>query len=233
MPVFSLIRIEILFNPYQCHSGGFDDTVYLNFKRNSMGGIISKGITIAVLGQTRLSEILAFSLADVGYTVHYGVTEDIPKRSLFALFDNVVQESITDAAAAADIILLACKPEHVCEVAYYMEDVSKKVVIDMSSFLSDNITCAGHLQKIKNITGSSQVVSCYSVINNFDFVCYFSRRNKEPMWMMGDSKKSKIAADYIMQDIGITMCRDAATMIVPQPVAANKANASIVISLAS
>eukprot|EP01012_Entosiphon_sulcatum_P019700 TRINITY_DN24616_c0_g1_i1.p1 TRINITY_DN24616_c0_g1~~TRINITY_DN24616_c0_g1_i1.p1 ORF type:complete len:216 (-),score=34.73 TRINITY_DN24616_c0_g1_i1:331-927(-) len=198
-----------------------------------MGGIISKGITIAVLGQTRLSEILAFSLADVGYTVHYGVNEDIPKRSLFSLFDNVIQESITDAADAADIILLACKPEQVCELAYYMEDVKTKVVIDMSSFLSDNITCAGHLQKIKTITGSSQVVSCYSVINNFDFVCYFSKRNKEPMWMMGDSKKSKIAADFILQDIGITMCRDAATMIIPQPVVVNTTASVVVQALAS
>jgi predicted dinucleotide-binding enzyme len=185
-----------------------------------MGGIISKGITIAVLGQTRLSELLAFSLADVGYTVHYGVSEELPKSSLFTIFDHVVQESVTDASAAADIILLACKPEQVSELAYYMDDVTNKVVIDLSSFQSDSVTCAGHLQKIRNITGSSQIVSCYSVINNFDFVCYFSKRNKEPMWLMGDSKKSKIAADFIFQDIGIGMCRDAATIIKPQTVGA-------------
>lgn len=175
-----------------------------------MKDMVFPTLNIAILGGTRLSELLSFTMAGLGHLVFFGVSQQ--ERRNYLLLErhsNITLAGIEEAAKESEVILLAGAPEKARELAYYIDDVKEKVVIDMTSFIglrSDNTV--NTLKAIKTITGSEQVVKCYGAIRNYEFSHTFSGDNIQELFVAGDNKKSKIVADILFQEMGMKLCYD-------------------------
>lgn len=167
-------------------------------------------LNVAILGNTKLSELLALSLAFRDYNIYYGCDSKQQKKpALLQRYRNIYFGTIEDTAAASDVIIIASLPRYVRELAYYIDDVHDKVVIDMSSFFTDHETInLNTLQAIKVITGSEQVVKCYGALKHHALSVSFTSENVQELFLAGDNKKSKVAADMLFRDLGIEICHD-------------------------
>src|SRR6202012_689917 len=85
--------------------------------------------------------------------------------------DNVHTCSIEEAAEAADFIIIATAPKDVREVAYWLGDIRRKVIIDATANVSteeserintsaaiSSITGSQHIAKVFNTEGYEQLL---------------------------------------------------------------------------
>ena len=93
-------------------------------------------MNIAVIGDGGIVESLVRELAKGSYNISIGNNSPYPVFSNMLLndFSNIQLTKIEDAAAQADVIILATPSEKIKEAAYFLDDVRDKVIIDMSGF---------------------------------------------------------------------------------------------------
>lgn len=151
-------------------------------------------MTIAIVGITQIALEYAAGFAKSGHEVMIAGKngEDVVLSPTLEAMPNVQVASIEYAAAIADLVLIAVPPADVREVAYWLGDVRKKVIIDVTGNVFSGIEpqvktiCA-----IKAITGSPHIVKVFNT-NGYE-------RLMKPLFMgaeldlilVGDSKKAK------------------------------------------
>ena len=112
--------------------------------------------------------------------------------------------SIEEAAALADFIVIATSPIHVREVAYWLGDVRRKVIIDATSNIHTSVdeqvttVCA-----IKAITGSSHVIKVFSTRGYEKMLEPFFKHSQVQLIMVGESKKAKEVVKILVEDMGV------------------------------
>ena len=176
-----------------------------------MGYKAFASMNIAIVGNGKMSAVLAQGLALAGHEVLIGIKENELVSFDFLLneFDNIFVMSIEDAAEAADVIFLTASPENVRESAYLLDDVRSKVIVDTTfmNFANDG-NYINTVSAIKAITGSPYVVKCF---NAAGFEAMSNNRKKENtinMFVAGDSKKAKEVAKLLARDLGFSECHD-------------------------
>ena len=130
-------------------------------------------LNIAVVGTGSVVEGYILRYAGVGHEIFAAWKEDCGisvNMGLLAL-PNVHFCSIEQAAMVADIIVIACAPKDVREIAYWMGDVRGKIIIDATANMRTEddkqlktvcaikaITASGHIVKVFNTRGYEQLL---------------------------------------------------------------------------
>jgi len=168
-------------------------------------------MTIALVGNGRLSAVLAQGLAIAGHEVLVGIRENDKIMFDFLLdeFENIQVMHVEEAAAAADLIIMATQPELVREMAYLLDDVRRKVILDITGIHHNGTgNYFNTVNAIKSITGSPFVVKCFNT-RGFEIVSTpATRDNTINMFVAGDNKKAKETAKVIARDLGFADSHD-------------------------
>jgi predicted dinucleotide-binding enzyme len=168
-------------------------------------------MNIAIIGKEKMSVVLAQGLALAGHQILIGIKEEetITFDFLVDEFENIHVVTVEEAAAEADLIIMATSPEQVREMAYLLDDVRKKVIID-STFMSieGEDQYLNTVQAIKAITGSQHVVKCFNAAGFEPQAAVKGRDNVVQMFLAGDDRKSKETARVIARDLGFAECHD-------------------------
>jgi predicted dinucleotide-binding enzyme len=173
-----------------------------------MGYKAFASMNIAIIGNGKTTAVLAQGLALAGHEILIGLkeNEDVLFDFLVDEFENINFMDIEEAAAEADLVILASSPENVRESAYLLDDVRGKVIIDTSYMNTSSIgEYFNTLNAIKAITGSQNVVKCF---NNGGFDPLSSKPGEIQMFLAGDSIKAKEMAKLLARDLGFGECND-------------------------
>jgi predicted dinucleotide-binding enzyme len=113
---------------------------------------------------------------------------------------NVTFMSIAEAAANADIVIIATTAGEVREAAYHLGDVRRKVVIDYSNFVTGDMhhTAAA----ITAITHCLHVAKCFAPTGYEDMIIPHINEAGIDMFVAGSSKKAKAVVNMLAADMG-------------------------------
>lgn len=112
--------------------------------------------------------------------------------------------SIEAAADVADMVVIATAPRNVREVAYWLGDVRRKVIIDA--------TCNVHAPEeelvktvcaIKAITGAQHIVKAFNTKGYEHLLAPLFNNLPVDMLLVGDSKKAKEVTKIMSTEIGL------------------------------
>ena len=160
---------------------------------------------IALIGAGKGVETYAMRYAAAGHEVLMAWKETDRKKinPELTYIDGIRMCGIEEAGELADFIVLATVPEDVREVAYWLGDVRKKIIVDATSnfyFKDDHVNS---FMAIKAITGSIHVVKLFSTRGYEKLLKPLFGHEETQIMMAGDSKKSKEMAKIISEDLGI------------------------------
>jgi len=161
-------------------------------------------MNIAIMGAGKQSERLARSLASAGHELFMGLKNYANPISYYLRddYDNINITSVEQAAAMADIILIATPLDEVRRTAYLLDDVRRKVVIDITSSVSVKAEdYLNSLNAIRSITGSPHVVKCLNCKGYENLISPLFGNKKIDMLVVGESKKSKEIVKIIAKDL--------------------------------
>ena len=164
-------------------------------------------IKLALIGTGDSVENYAMRYADADHEVFMAWTDGDSKKTIspaLAACENVYVCSIEEAAEQADFIVIATPPKDVREVAYWLGDVRKKVIIDATSnfYLNEEEQVNTYLA-IKAITGLSHIVKVFSTRGYEHLLRPLFGHEQTQLVMAGDSKKSKEVAKILGEGMGI------------------------------
>ena len=126
-----------------------------------------------------------------------------------AAYPNLHICSIEEAAAGGDLIVIVTSPVHVREIAYWLGDVRRKVIIDATSNVHTGIeeqvkiVCA-----IKAITGAPHVVKVFSTRGYEQLLKPLFGHDQTQLVLVGDSKKAKEIVKILTITLGIDVFFD-------------------------
>lgn len=168
-------------------------------------------INIAIIGNSEIAQLYALAFAQAGHEVFIAWKEGERSnlRQVMHMIDRINVCSIEDAAALSDLIIIATPPEDVREVAYWLGDVRRKVIIDATSNVRSN---AGDRVRtssaIKSITGSDHVVKAFHTKGYEKILRPLFDGKKVELLLVGNSKKAKEVTKILMQNLGISKFLD-------------------------
>lgn len=176
-----------------------------------MGYKVLASMNIAVIGSGPVSEAYASGFAYAGHNVFLAMKDgdDSGIDPLLELHPNLVFSTIEDAAAVADLIVIAMPPRDVREVAYWLGDVRRKVIIDASANVHApeeelvRTVCAIHA-----ITGSPHVVKVFNTRGYEAWVADMFQQEKIDLFMVSNSIKAKEITRIMAGDLGMRYCFD-------------------------
>jgi predicted dinucleotide-binding enzyme len=163
-------------------------------------------MNIAVIGTGELAERYALKLSDAGHEV-YLAWKDGQESGLAPMLetlDGINICSIEEAADVADMIIIATSPIDVREVAYWLGDVRRKVIIDATSNVFAGVeeqvrtVCA-----IKAITGSQLIVKSFNTKGYEQLLKPIFGAQPAEFIMVGNSKKAKVVLSILAAELGI------------------------------
>jgi predicted dinucleotide-binding enzyme len=168
-------------------------------------------MNIAVIGSGDTAIDYATGFACAGHEV-YLASKDGDKAvtgHLAGLFEHIHACSISDAADVADMILVATEPKDVREVAYWLGDVRRRVIIDATANVDaadeDFVRTATGLQAI---TGSPHIIKVFNTTGYEQLLQPIFKSKKAELVLAGDSKKAKEIIKIMAIELGIKSCYD-------------------------
>jgi predicted dinucleotide-binding enzyme len=168
-------------------------------------------MNIAIIGACETGKAYAAAFAFAGHNI-YMAWKDGDKPDINPILqaaDNIHFCSIEEAAGVADLIFIATPPKDVREVAYWLGDVRRKVIIDASANIfvpnEENIktACA-----IKAITGSAHVIKIFNAKGYEDVLKPIFKSQKIDLLLAGDSKKAKEIMKILALELDMKDCYD-------------------------
>lgn len=167
-------------------------------------------MNIAVIGNGKASQVLATKLALVGHNIIIGLKEGekFYDRSLFDTFTNIQSCSIEEAGSIADFVIIAVPPKDVREVAYWLGDMKRKVIIDITSiYFYDLGNYINTVSAIKAISGAQHVVKCFTAVD-YEEILPSATNDHRKVFVAGDSKKGKEVIKWMSADLDFDTCYD-------------------------
>jgi 8-hydroxy-5-deazaflavin:NADPH oxidoreductase len=166
-------------------------------------------MNIAIIGVGEIAENYAAGFAFAGHKVFAapGETTHEMGRAVRSL-DNVHVCNIEDAAHLADLVIIATAPKDVREVAYWLGDVRRKVIIDASANIrAPDDELVRTLGGIQAITGSAHVVKVFDTQGYEQMLKPLFKQGIPDLLLAGDSKKAKAVAEILGIELGMkTFC---------------------------
>ena len=166
---------------------------------------------IAIIGTGNVGGALATKWAQAGHEIFLGVrdTTDFKGAQLLQI-GNTSVHLITDAVAAAEVILLATPAPLAVPVAESLGDTSGKVIIDAMNIVLgrgpegyDNTADA-----IIDHTQTAEVVKCFNTTGFNNMLDPQYGDQQADMFVAGDSTRGKAIARQLAIDAGFADCYD-------------------------
>ena len=175
-----------------------------------MGYKTFASLNIAVIGEETPAVIAATTLAHSGHNILIGAKKYNGALSgLFAGMQNVQQTDIDVAAAGADVIIVKAPKTGIREIAYLLDDVRRKIIIDASYEAGyNNGPFINTVTALTSITGSAHVVRCIDSKHYQHIIEPVFGGRLIDMFVAGDSKKGKELTRILGLDMGYTECCD-------------------------
>ncbi len=161
-------------------------------------------MTIAIIGTGNVGSALAKGFAKAGHQVSLGVRNKNEFKGVgLASEKNVKVYTISQAAAAADVILIAAVPQAVKEIALQLGDVSDKVIIDaMNSVRVKPEPFSNTTEALIKLTNCKGIVKCFNTTGAENMSNPIYSGKGIDMFYAGDSEKAKKIAEQLAKDIG-------------------------------
>lgn len=168
--------------------------------------MVFASMNVAIIGTSEVAESYASAFAAAGHNVHMA-WKDSDKKGVDPLLyqlHNINFCSIEEAADIADLIIIATSPIDVREVAYWLGDVRRKVIIDATG----NVFATADEQvrtvcAIKSITGSPHVVKVFHTRGYEQMLAPLFKGERIEMILLGDCKKAKELTRIFTKELGI------------------------------
>ena len=163
-------------------------------------------MNIAVIGSGETAGDYAGGFAFAGHQVFMATREgdNAVIDPLLENLSNITICSIGDAAAVADLIVIATAPKDVREVAYWLGDIRKKVIIDATANVhASDDELVNTVTGIQAITGSPHVVKVFTSRGYEQVLKPLFRRGVIDVMMAGDSKKAKEVTKIMALEMGM------------------------------
>ncbi len=164
-------------------------------------------VNIAVIGAAKHAEEYAIRYAAAGHVVSIALMGgDDPERTRnrMRVFDNISVCGIEDAAADADMIIIASQPKDVREVAYWLGDVRNKVIIDCSAnLLSEADEMINTVEAIRAITAAPHIVRVFSTRGYEQMLEPLFGHADVQLIMAGECKKAKELVKILTLELGV------------------------------
>ncbi len=121
-----------------------------------------------------------------------------------AEYDNLYACSIEEAAAAGDLIVITTPPKDVREVAYWLGDVRRKVIVDCTSNVhTDSESQVSTVCAIKAITGAAHIVKVFGTRGYERLLRPLIGHEEIQLIMVGESKKAKEIVKILSINLGV------------------------------
>jgi predicted dinucleotide-binding enzyme len=161
-------------------------------------------MTIAIIGTGNVGSALAKGFANAGHQVTLGVRNKNEFKGVgLASEKNISVHTISEAAAASDIILIAAVPQAVKEIAAQLGDVSNKVIIDaMNSVRVKPEPYSNTTEALIKLTNCKDIVKCFNTTGAENMSNPTYGGIGIDMFYAGDSEKAKKVAEQLAKDIG-------------------------------
>jgi 8-hydroxy-5-deazaflavin:NADPH oxidoreductase len=174
-------------------------------KRGEMSYKNFVSMNIAIIGSGEIAETYGISFSIAGHEVYMACKDgDAGIRPSLALLENVHMVSIEQAAQLGDFIIIATPPKDVREVSYWLGDVRRKVIIDVTcNVYSADDEVVNTVSAIRAITGSPHVVKTFNAIGFQRFMKPIFRTEKVELILAGESRKAKEITKIIARELGI------------------------------
>jgi|GEM_PF-1114248 len=162
-------------------------------------------LNIAIVGETEAAEMYARAFTSAGHVVHMACSEDETRlqKAVPDIYGNINYTTISEAASMSDFILLATTPKDVREASYWLGDVRRKVIVDVTANVhapdSEQVrtVCA-----IKAITGSEHVIKVFHTSGYESILQPLFNGARVDMLLLSDSKKAKEITRIMAIEIG-------------------------------
>lgn len=159
---------------------------------------------IGIVGSGTVGTALAQGLAEAGHRVFVGVRDESCYKGRFTLegLANVNIVHVEELAFFSDMIILATPAAAVPEVAYFLGDVSEKIVLD-TTYGDGGRQMASYahgVEAVERVSGCKQVVKLFNTTVYGDLVNPHLSDELIEMYVAGDSKKAK--------SVALSLCRD-------------------------
>ncbi len=161
---------------------------------------------IALIGTGIVAESYAKRYLHGGHVVLMAWlgTDTTGISSELAGYDNLHICSIEEAAAFGDLIMIATDPKDVREVAYWLGDVRRKVIIDSTSGIqTDSDYKVSTICAIKAITGAAHIVKVFTTRGYEKLLKPLFGHEHVQLIMVGESKKAKEITKILSINLGV------------------------------
>lgn len=163
-------------------------------------------MNIAVIGRTKLAMDYTSKFAHAGHhaILAWAAEPEKVDNSISHILPNVSVTTITEAAMAADMIIIATSSCDVRAAAYWLDDVRKKVIVDASTNNIGGPECAiNSYQAIKAITGTDHVVKVFATSGYEGVLQPIFKNNIADMLLLSNSLKAKEIMKIMGVEIGL------------------------------
>lgn len=164
---------------------------------------------IAVIGTGNVGGALAKNWSKKGHTIHLGVRDVTQFKGLELLKEpNVTAQSISQAVALSEVVLLAIPPVAIFETIDSMGDVTGKVLIDATNAVRqapEPYATVFHALVDKT---AAEVVKCFNTTGFENMLDPSYKGVGIDMFMAGDSARAKEVASQLAIDAGFSACLD-------------------------
>ncbi len=164
-------------------------------------------MNIAIIGNTDTAVMYATNFANAGHEIFMACCEKNGLKHLHIpdAFANVHFCTISEAAEAADLVIIATQPKEVREASYWLGDVRRKVIIDVTSNVHSSEEDINTASAIKAITGSPHVVNVFHTKGYEDLLKPLFDGNHVDMLLLTDSKKAREITKIMAVEIGLSV----------------------------
>lgn len=162
-------------------------------------------MNIAIIGGGEVSRNFAAEFAVRGHSVLLSEKGDDPvlDRALLSL-PEISYTTIEMAATLSDFIIITAAAQHVREIAYWLGDVRRKVIIDIShSNAPGRPDYLNTVRAINAIAGSNDIVKAVSTLGYEKLFRPLFGHQKAELLLAGDSLKAKEISKIVMKEAGL------------------------------
>ncbi|MCU0645016.1 MAG: NAD(P)-binding domain-containing protein [bacterium] len=166
---------------------------------------------IAIIGTGNVGTALARGLANVGHHIFLGARnlDDEKVKKLAHQHKNISAHLVSDAVAAAEVVIVATPPAAVPAIAKNLGDVNDKIIIDATnSVVAKPDPYQNGVEALLALTNSKHVVKCFNSTGFENMANPIYHGMGIDMFVAGDSVKGKEVACQLAKNLGFAECYD-------------------------
>ncbi|MBS1515660.1 MAG: NAD(P)-binding domain-containing protein [Bacteroidetes bacterium] len=168
-------------------------------------------MNIAIIGAGNVGGALAKAFHKAGHKIFIGSRESVSDKTKKLVEENPEFKilPINQAAAEADVILIAATPDSVRSISEALGDVSDKIIIDtMNSVFKKPEGYKNTTEALLQLTNCKDIVKCFNTTGFENMYNPVYDGNGIDMFTAGNSTKGKDIAAKLSKEIGFENCYD-------------------------